>query len=255
MVITHLQGVLTNLGLSDKEAAVYLTALSLGPTTALKISRVANLKRATVYTVIDSLKQKGLVNLEIKGFKTLFVAETPERLEGMLKRKTEELREVLPDLTALFNLKGGEGKIKFYEGLTAVKSVYEMLLDEIRPHEDYLVIGEQELWYTLDKDYFQKFIERRAKLNITIRLLFRDSRLAREHQKKERNFNEKIKILPSQTLLTTNTVITPEMLVIHQLTPPITAIVIKNKSAIQTQREFFEIIWQSIDSGKNLWIK
>ena len=32
------------------------------------------------YSVIDSLKEKGLVRVEIKGFKSIFVAESPEKL-------------------------------------------------------------------------------------------------------------------------------------------------------------------------------
>jgi sugar-specific transcriptional regulator TrmB len=243
---THLFSVLINLGLSEKEAEVYLACLSLGPTTALKISRSASLKRSTVYTLIETLKQKGLMSMEVKGFKTLFVAENPEKLEIMLKAKKEELKRILPDLVALYNLKGGEGKIKYYEGLESVKSVYEFLLRDIKSHEDYLVIGEQNLWYKLDIKYFQDFIVRRSKLNINIRLLFPDSKIAREHKKIEKNYNEKIKILPPNTHLTTNMIITPQHLVIHQLTSPISAIVIENKSTIQTQRELFEIIWRSI---------
>lgn len=238
--------ILTNLGLNEKEAAVYLACLSLGPTTILKISRSAVLKRATVYMIVESLKQKGLINMEVKGFKTLFAAEDPEKLETMLEIKREELKIALPELVALYNLKGGEGKIKYYEGLKSVKSVYEFLLKDIKPHEDYLVIGDQNLWYKLDSKYFQDFIEKRSKLNINIRLLFPDSAIAREHKKFEKNYNEKIKILPPGTVLTTNMVIIPKLLVVHQLTPPIMAIVIENKSAIQMQRELFDIIWKSI---------
>lgn len=243
---SRLSSVLINLGLSEKEAEVYLTCLSLGPTTALKISRSAVLKRATVYTVIETLKHKGLISMEVKGFKTLLVAEDPEKLETILKSKREELKAVSPELAALYNLKGGEGKIRYYEGLESVKSVYESLLRDIKPHDNYLIIGEQSFWYKLDPQYFQDFIVRRSKLNINIRLLLSDSKIAREHKKAEKNYNERIKILPPNTNLNTNTVITPQYLVIHQLTPPIVAVVIENKSTIQTQRELFEIIWRSI---------
>lgn len=184
--------------------------------------------------------------MEIRGFKQLFVAEDPDNLELVLEEKRKKLKFAMPDLSALFNLKGGEGKIKYYEGLDAVKSVYEGLLKDIRPHEDYLVVGDQSMWYKLDSDYFRNFIERRAKLNINIRLLFQDSTIAREHKKIEKNFNEKVKILPAETKLSTNLVIIPKKIVIHQLTQPVMAIVIENKSVIQMHRELFEIIWRSV---------
>ncbi|MBI4054286.1 MAG: hypothetical protein HY397_03080 [Candidatus Doudnabacteria bacterium] len=42
----------------------------------------------------------------------------------------------------------------------------------------------------------------------------------------------------------TNLVVIPEMLVIHQIVPPVSAMVIKNKSAIALHRQMFEMLWQ-----------
>ena len=56
--------ILENLGLSDNEARVYLASLSLGSTTIMKIAQTAEIKRTTVYSVIDSLKQKVPAKIE-----------------------------------------------------------------------------------------------------------------------------------------------------------------------------------------------
>jgi len=238
--------ILTGLGLTDNEARVYFAALALGPATILKISRAAEVKRTTVYSVIEALKQRGLVTIELRGLKQLYVAENPEKLESMLEEKKERLQAVLPEFSALYNLKKGEGIIKYYEGLEAVKSTYEQLLNDVRVHEDYLVISDQRQWYDLDKAYFQNFTERRAKLNVCTRLLLQDSAPAREHKKFEKNYHEEVKILPAHTQLTTNLVIIPKRIVIHQLIPPVMAIVIENKNIVQLHRELFEIAWNAI---------
>ena len=47
--------ILKNIGLSETEANVYLTALSLGPTTILKIARGSGVKRTSVYDVVSAL--------------------------------------------------------------------------------------------------------------------------------------------------------------------------------------------------------
>ena len=96
--------ILIDLGLSENEASVYLAALSLGPTTILKIAKTAEMKRTTIYSVIDSLKKRGLINIEIKGFKTLFTAENPEKLETMLDSHREQLRNSLPEFLGMYNL-------------------------------------------------------------------------------------------------------------------------------------------------------
>ena len=67
---------LIELGLSDKEALLYLSALKIGPATAQQLALESELKRATVYPYIDSLVEKGLFHIEINGTRKLF---TPER--------------------------------------------------------------------------------------------------------------------------------------------------------------------------------
>ncbi|MDD5050272.1 MAG: helix-turn-helix domain-containing protein [Candidatus Pacebacteria bacterium] len=238
---------LLDFGLSDKEAKVYLTALELGSTSVLKISQLSSLKRPTVYLVVESLLKKGLMSVEVKGFKKNYKAENPDRLETIFNERKQELLKSLPYFQEIYAQDKSSSFIKYYEGLSAIKLVYSDLLAEIKTGDDYLVIGNQEEWLSLDSKFFQKFIEKRAELKINLRLLFQDSTVAREHKKYERNFNEKIKILPKQTSLTTNLVITPRKVIIHQLKSPTLAIVIENQNVSRMNKEMFEIIWNSIE--------
>lgn len=241
-----LTAALHDFGLTETEARVYVAALSLGPSTAQKIARAATIKRTTTYTVIDSLQQQGLMNIELRGFKRRFAAADPEHLATLFEKRRTTFKTILPELSALYNLKGGESLVKYYEGLPAVKTIYEDLLRTVRPHEDYLVISNLTQWLSLDKEHFTDFGLRRAKLPINIRMLLLPSEDAARYKKLERNFNFHIRLLPKQTKLTTNLVVIPQRVVVQQLTQPIIAVVIENKSAIQMHREMFEIIWRSI---------
>ncbi len=238
------------LGLSEHEAKVYLATLNLGPSTILKIAKTAEVKRTTVYSVVESLKQKGLINFEVRGLKTLYAAADPQKLETVLEQKKEKLKSTLPDLSAMYNLKSGESYIKYYEGLNGIKSVYESLLTDIKPHQDYLVFSNADEWLLADKEFFLDFTKRRGELargsDIKIRLLLQDTPAAQEYIKNQSNYFLQVKILPSSTKLTTNLVIIPKKVVIHQMTPPIMAMVIENKSIVQMHKEMFEIIWKSI---------
>jgi HTH-type transcriptional regulator, sugar sensing transcriptional regulator len=241
-----LQTILTGLGLTENESAVYLAALSLGPTTVLKLARTTGIKRTTVYSVVDSLKQQGLMVLEIQGFKQYYAAEHPDKLDRIVDERRAKLKHALPELAALYNVRGGESFIKYYEGLEAIKSVYESLIRDIRPHQDYCIVSDIAQWVMHDQQYFTKFIERRAKLDIHTRLLLTDTPTAQEHKVYEQNYHETVKILPKNTVLSTNMVITPQKVVIHQLTSPLFAIVIENQSIIRMQKECFEIMWNAI---------
>ena len=242
----NLRKTLEHFGLTENEAAVYLASLSSGPASVLALSRSSGVKRTTVYSVILALQAKGLLVREVKGWKTLFAAEPPEKLENIIEARKTELLQALPDLSALYNLRGDEGSIRFYDGIEAVKSVYESLIKEIRPHEDYLVLSDLNQWLSLDAKFFQNFIERRAKLPINIRILSQESDTAKKLKKHERAYNEKIKFLPPDTKLTTNLVITPQRVVIHQLVHPVFAMSIANPNIIRMHKEQFEIMWKAL---------
>lgn len=244
---TQLVKHLMEVGLKELEALTYLEALALGPTTILRLAKGTGIKRTTLYSIVEALQQKGLINLEFFGFKKRFVAAEPARIESILQQRREQFRQVLPDLEALANFTGDASSLKYYEGSEAMKGVYEGLIRDIRPHEDYLIVSDLKRWLDQDPEHFLTFIRRRAKLPIKIRLLLQDSPIAREHKRIERTFNETIKFLPPHTKLSTNLVITPQRVVVHQLIPPIFAIVIENKSIIQMHREQFEIMWKAIE--------
>jgi hypothetical protein len=163
-----------------------------------------------------------------------------------LEARKERLRNLLPEFSALYNLQGGESFIKYYEGLPAIQGVYESLIRDIKPHEDYLVMGDQDAVIKLDEKFVMDFLARRAKLPINIKMIFQESENARKLKGLERNFNSEIKILPTNSKFNTNLVITPQRVFIHQLVPPIIGIVLENKSVIQMHKEMYEMIWNSI---------
>ena len=242
----HYIDILKEIGLSEHESVVYFTMVSLGPSTILKIARASEVKRTTIYSIVDSLKEKGLVRIDLKGFKSLFVAESPEKLEIVLENRKNKFKKHLGDFLEIYNKGGGETLIKIYEGLEAIKNVYEGLINDIKPNEDYLIISDAKQWFALDRDYFINFTERRGKLPIKIRILLQDSEDATFMKKYEQNFNYKVKILPKNTKLTTNLIVTPQKAVIHQLGQPVMAIVIENKNTIKMHQELFEVMWNSI---------
>ncbi|MDZ4385041.1 MAG: helix-turn-helix domain-containing protein, partial [Candidatus Moranbacteria bacterium] len=71
---------LQEIGLNEKEARVYLSALELGQSTVQDIAKKALVNRATTYFVIESLMKSGLMSSFQKGKKQYFVAADPDRL-------------------------------------------------------------------------------------------------------------------------------------------------------------------------------
>src|SRR3989338_1293596 len=126
---------LAEFGLEEKEAEVYLASLVLGSTTILKLANQSGVNRTTTYEIINNLERKGLMKKEIRGLKTLFAPEPPEKLENTLKFKMKLLKQTLPELESKYHLKSTGSAIKYYEGLTAIKNLYDDILYDFKPHD------------------------------------------------------------------------------------------------------------------------
>lgn len=125
---------LQSLGLSEKEAKVYLASLDLGADTAQNLSKKAGVNRATTYVQIEVLKARGLMSEFERGKKTMYVAESPERLQGLfheteaeLTFRKSELTRILPGLQDRFSGMGERPKVRFFEGSEGIRSMREDL--------------------------------------------------------------------------------------------------------------------------------
>ncbi len=131
MQITQL---LAKLGFSQNESKIYLAGLELGQASAQDIAEKANIKRTTGYSVLSYLVNRGVIGkTKVKG-KTRFVAEAPERLLTLINEIEKGVKDVLPELTAIYNKKETKPKITFYEGKNAVQKIYDDTLEE-KPEE------------------------------------------------------------------------------------------------------------------------
>lgn len=125
-----------DLGLSEKEARVYLASLMIGPATVQKIADQAEVKRVTAYVILESLASLGLVSQSNQGKKTYFTAEDPISLRRLIDKKEQQIQEqknsfeaLLPDLAALKNIPAESPSVKFYEGAEGIESVVKFYFD------------------------------------------------------------------------------------------------------------------------------
>ena len=205
------------IGLSENEAKVYFAMLSIGPSTAQKISRSSGLKRTAIYPVVEALKNEGLARIEMEGLKQKFAAEDPKKLEAVIDERNRIFKQKVPLLSSLFVSDESASTVKCYQGLKAIKGVYDDLLRDIKSGDYYYSIADVEKWQGHDEKFFMGHVEDRSKLDVKTRLIFHDSEKARWRKQYEKNFNELVKILPVDKKLNTDIVVTPQRVVIFQL--------------------------------------
>jgi predicted transcriptional regulator len=126
-LVTHIE----ELGLSNKEARVYVANLMLGPSSVQRIADQAGIKRVTTYVILESLIGLGLVSQSMKGKKTYFVAEDPTNLQRLLDKRQQELadqmqnfEQILPELVGLKTIPKESPNVKFYDGAEGIRGIF-----------------------------------------------------------------------------------------------------------------------------------
>jgi predicted transcriptional regulator len=117
------------LGLTDKEAEVYMLLLRSGSLSPADISRKITLKSSTVYFVLNSLNEKGLVR-EVKtktSKRPTYQAENPDVLRRFVDNRKKEAERnaqasetIIAELATLQKNRGEKPVIRFYEGRNGV---------------------------------------------------------------------------------------------------------------------------------------
>jgi len=144
------------LGLSNKEARVYIANLTLGPAGVQQIADTSGIKRVTTYVILESLVNLGLVSQTTKAKKTFFNAEAPENLgrllekrEQSLKDQKQQLEDLLPQLKDLKSIPAIAPVIKFYEGTEGIHTVVRAIFEESKKtglKEIYAVTNRDQLY-------------------------------------------------------------------------------------------------------------
>jgi HTH-type transcriptional regulator, sugar sensing transcriptional regulator len=94
---------LTNLGLTQGEAKVYLAMIQIGPSRTGKIVEIAGISQSKVYDVLDRLILKGLASYNIKDNFKYFQSLEPSRLHEFIMKKENEVRRQKEGLTQIVN--------------------------------------------------------------------------------------------------------------------------------------------------------
>lgn len=191
---------LVNIGLSEKEAGVYISLLELGKGTVSAISRRANINRTTGYDILDSLSAKGLVIISGKEPRQEYSAESPENLSRFItediKRKHEALKkteDLIPELKSIHNMTD-RSRVRFYEGTEGLIEVYEDTLTSHEPIRAYATVDDMHKGLP---NYFPKYYKRRAGNGIHIRAIIPDTEIGRERKSLDKDEMRESALVPA----------------------------------------------------------
>ncbi len=238
-----LKKLLTAAGLSSYEAKVYITLLEHGNLTVAAISRISELHRPAIYSVIPLLQSKGLVNSRLIGKQTRYNAESPNRLSSLLKNIQAELDTVIPQLHAIRNantpivrrLDGKEGIYAVYEDIVhTLKKGEEFYRYNAASHEDLQKIG-------LPESYEQMRDEKQLERLVISNPDYIASR--------EPSLEESLRVVPENFWpfeYNVSQIIYGNKIAFIDYTEPI-ATIIENPTLAQFQKDIFKMLFRKLE--------
>ncbi len=121
---------LTRLGFSRNEASVYLACLKTGKARAVEVAKLAKVNRATTYSVLESLAQKGLVTPLSDSGERWYLPEPPERIAALLHLQQQEIEsrrrmadQLMLRLKVFHNVAAHKPKIRYVESVDGLRNM------------------------------------------------------------------------------------------------------------------------------------
>lgn len=240
------------MGLAEKEARVYLSLVLIGEQPVSSLARQTELKRTTLYTVVEDLMKKGLVNKTAHHGVSIFSALDPQRLDmyleheakseaARLARAKASLGQLVTELVSLQPNMAAQPKVRFFEGERGMREAYE---DTLNASETILAMANiatmhEGLPYFFPDYYKQRSQERK----IHIQAIFPDNAASRERAQHDKEENRSTRFIPEKDFP-----FVPEINIYDNKVLVISwqekiALLIESEAVAQLHKQLFKLAW------------
>ncbi len=161
---------LTKVGLTEKQASVYVALQKLGEATAYRIAEECDVKKPTVYVILEELRRMGLVLKIPHAKKQLF---SPRDLDEYLTERERDLHAARNLVPALEEMREQTfSRVLFFSGLRGIRESLEYKFDTASTkHFDSIygdVKGVAPAVLKLFRTWDEKIVECNIELNVII---------------------------------------------------------------------------------------
>lgn len=235
---------LETLGLSGKEAEVYLALLQLGQVGSSKIITATSLHGQFVYQALEVLEIKGLVQHVIKNGRKKFSAKSPETILTLLEEQKRMAEGVIRDIKKQLIVTPQQTFIVF-QGEESWRAHEFDLLARAENGSTLLVIGGEGDHFSplMGEGDLRMYENTRYKKNISIKYIGSESQRSELQKQKVNRRLFGYKILPGLFTGIVNTNIWEDAVNINMFGNPVTSAEMKNSQVAESYKGFFETLW------------
>jgi HTH-type transcriptional regulator, sugar sensing transcriptional regulator len=161
---------LQSLGLSEKQARIYLALLQYGEGTAYEAAKQSGIKKSTTYVLLEEMVEQRVVKKVLHPKSTRYAALDPVDIFVDARGKLERAETALPELRALSKTENKRVNAEYYEGPSGVREMYQKLSSEEKTKEQVAFYAHgrdtspelMNYWIELNKEYLKHGIKRRG---------------------------------------------------------------------------------------------
>lgn len=243
-----LQKTLQDIGLSEKEASVYLTCLKFPNQPVSIIAKKITMNRGTTFVILHELLKKGLAKKSITKGVMRFSVVAPEDIISYVEKKAfsleknkEKIRSLLPEFKNIQGIEGSKPIFQFYEGTEGLKN---LLAEVIRGEHIQIkaIFSPENVIKKVGQDVLNDFIEKIHKKGYILQLLLsmeeyeKEEYASSEEEKRMTRYMPEPLHFPMSTFLFENTAI----LISHDEDFGLS---IQSAEYTSMQEVFFDTIW------------
>jgi len=254
---TYLTENLNLLGLSDKEAKIYLSLLKQGILTPLELSRITKINRTTIYRVLEQLKDKGLAEEILDQHRIKARAVDPESLklliaqrETQLKKLKKGLPEIISRLTTVKDTPSASTKVVYFRGRQGLQ---QMLWNVLKGKNEFVGYGYGDWNKSVGKEFAEKLRQKKADENIFSReIQNKDQVDANKTYTQVKGYKKvhQCRAIPKSIIeINHDTYIYNDVFAFyHFYEGELFGVEIHNQEIAKTQRQIFEVLWKMAKS-------
>ena len=237
---------LQELGLSDKEALVYMALLPKEDVGSSKLIQATGLHGQFVYSALAKLEALGLAKHVVQNGRKKFSANSPQRLLSLVEEKRLAAQSLAKDLQNRF-AGAHEQDFEVYQGETAFVAHQFDLMKSLPDESEYCVIASEteEFSKTIQQNYaWEEYRALWKEKKIRVRYLgTEEQRATLEQRKKDEPFFE-YKILPGLAMGKISIEVRPQSVSFVVYGTPLLDFTLSGKEVSDGYRQFFDALWE-----------
>lgn len=231
-------------GLTDKQAEVYLSCITHGAAKVPEIARRTELKRTTVYGIVDELVAMSLLLENYKGKTKEYTAQNPEELIHIMEEKSQLVAAQVSGLSDLFFTQHSNPKITSFAGREGLRKIYEDAL-KCKAKEIRQVVNVKDHVTVVGDAFIKDYIKRRVANGITAYDLHPKSGSIYTETRgtKNKDLKRKVRYLPPQIFHAAMIMIYDHKVAMISTKDENFGFLIESKEFANTIAAYFDFMW------------